>query len=79
MLALIGFTLMIVLMFVLIKEKMAPPLAFILLPIIAACLLGFGVTEISRFIKTGGKSDEYGDSVYFFHFVFYLDVGCRVI
>ena len=56
MLALIGFTLMIVLMFVLIKEKMAPPLAFILLPIIAAALAGFGVTEISEFIKTGMKT-----------------------
>ena len=56
MLALIGFTLMIVLMFVLIKEKMAPPLAFILLPIIAAALAGFGVTEISEFIKTGLKT-----------------------
>lgn len=56
MLALIGFTLMIVLMFVLIKKKMAPPLAFILLPIIAAALAGFGVTEISEFIKTGMKT-----------------------
>ena len=36
MLAIIGFALMIILMFVLIKEKMAPPLAFILLPLIAA-------------------------------------------
>lgn len=36
MLAVIGFALMIILMFVLIKEKMAPPLAFILLPLIAA-------------------------------------------
>ena len=35
MLALIGFALMIILMFALIKEKMAPPLAFILLPLIA--------------------------------------------
>ena len=47
---------MIVLMFVLIKEKMAPPLAFILLPIIAAVLAGFGVTDISEFIKTGMKT-----------------------
>ena len=56
MLALIGFALMIVLMFVLIKEKMAPPLAFILLPIIAAVLAGFGVADISEFIKTGMKT-----------------------
>lgn len=53
MLALIGFALMIILMFVLIKEKMAPPLAFILLPLIAAVLAGFGLEEIAGFIKTG--------------------------
>ena len=46
MLALIGFALMIILMFVLIKEKMAPPLAFILLPLIAAALAGFGLEEL---------------------------------
>ncbi len=43
-------------LFVLIKEKMAPPLAFILLPIIAAVLAGFGVADISEFIKTGMKT-----------------------
>ena len=53
MLALIGFALMIILMFVLIKEKMAPPLAFILLPLIAAVLAGFGMEDIAGFIKTG--------------------------
>ena len=53
MLALIGFALMIILMFVLIKEKMAPPLAFILLPLIAAALAGFGLEDIAGFIKTG--------------------------
>ena len=67
MLALIGFALMIVLMFVLIKEKMAPPLAFILLPIIAAVLAGFGV------------ADEYSNSVHFFHFLFYADVRCGTV
>ncbi len=53
MLAVIGFALMIILMYVLIKEKMAPPLAFILLPLIAAVLAGFGLEEIAGFIKTG--------------------------
>ena len=46
MLAFIGFALMIIRMFVLIKEKMAPPLAFILLPLIAAALAGFGLEEL---------------------------------
>ena len=56
MLAIIGFALMIILMFVLIKEKMAPPLAFILLPLIAAVVAGFGLEEIAGFIKTGMNS-----------------------
>lgn len=55
MLAVIGFGLMIVLMYVLIKEKMAPPLAFIILPLIAAAAAGFGLEEIAGFIKTGMK------------------------
>lgn len=42
-LAIIGFVLMIVLMYVLIREKMAPPVAFILLPLIAAACAGFGM------------------------------------
>ena len=56
MLASIGFALMIVLMFGSDQREMAPPLAFILLPIIAAVLAGFGVADISEFIKTGMKT-----------------------
>lgn len=52
-LAIIGFVLMLVLMFVLIKDKMAPVVAFILLPLIAAVIGGFGIEEISGFVKTG--------------------------
>lgn len=52
-LAIIGFVLMFVLMFVLIKEKLSPPVAFIVLPLIAAIIAGFGINEISGFIKTG--------------------------
>lgn len=55
-LALIGFALMIVLMYVLIREKMAPPVAFILLPLIAAICAGFGMEDIAGFIKTGMSS-----------------------
>lgn len=55
-LAIIGFILMAVLMYVLIKEKMAPPLAFILLPLIAAMTAGFNLEEISGFISTGMKT-----------------------
>lgn len=52
-LAIIGFVLMIVLMYVLIKEKLSPPVAFIILPLIAAIAGGFGIKEISGFVETG--------------------------
>lgn len=52
-LAIIGFILMLVLMFVLIKDKLTPTVAFILLPLIAAVIAGFGIEEISGFVKTG--------------------------
>lgn len=56
MLAAIGFILMIVLMIVLIKSWVSPPVAFIGLPIIAALFAGFGFTDIGGFIGTGMKS-----------------------
>lgn len=52
-LAIIGFVLMIVLMYVLIKEKLSPIVAFIVLPLIAALVAGFGMTEIAEFIESG--------------------------
>ena len=52
-LAVIGFALMFILMFVLIKEKLSPPVAFILLPLIAAILAGCSAEEISGFVATG--------------------------
>lgn len=56
MLATIGFILMIVLMIVLIKGWVSPPVAFISLPIIAALCAGFGFVDIGGFIGTGMKS-----------------------
>lgn len=52
-LAIIGFILMIVLMIVLIKGYVAPPVAFIFLPLIAAVIAGFGAEDIGGFIKAG--------------------------
>lgn len=52
-LAVIGFALMLILMFVLIKEKMSPPVAFILLPLIAAVIAGFSIEDISSFVLVG--------------------------
>lgn len=71
MLAVIGFGLMIVLMYVLIKEKMAPPLAFIILPLIAAAAAGFGLEEIAGFIKTG-MNTMLSTAVLFIFFISYF-------
>lgn len=56
MLAIVGFILMIVLMIVLIKSWVSPPVAFIGLPILAALVAGFGFSEIGSFIGVGMKS-----------------------
>ncbi len=56
MLALIGFVLMALLMVVLIKSWVSPPVAFIGLPLIAAVIAGFGAEEIGGFIGSGMKS-----------------------
>lgn len=53
MLSAIGFILMIVLMIVLIKSWISPPVAFIGLPLIAALIAGFPLADIAGFIKTG--------------------------
>lgn len=54
--AIIGFLLMLVLMIVLIKGMAAPPIAFTLLPLAAAVVLGFGAEEIAGFIGSGMES-----------------------
>ena len=52
-LALIGFILMALLMFVLVREVVAPPVAFVVLPLLAALAAGFGLTDIAGFLKSG--------------------------
>lgn len=52
-LAIIGFVLMIVLMYVLIREKLSPIVAFILLPLLAAVIAGCGMSEIEEFVENG--------------------------
>lgn len=56
MLAIIGFVLMIVLMLVLIKSWVSPPVAFIGLPLFAAIFAGFSMAEIGEFVSSGMKS-----------------------
>lgn len=52
----IGFLTIAVLMYVLIKGKSSPIVAFILIPIVAALAAGFGVSEIGDFIGSGIKT-----------------------
>ena len=72
-LAIIGFVLMIVLMYVLIREKMAPPVAFILLPLIAAACAGFG--RYRGFCENRYEFHvKHSDPVRLFYLIFHIDV-----
>lgn len=53
LLAIIGFILIAALMYVLIAEKMTPPVAFVTLPVIAAVIIGAGIGDISSWVQTG--------------------------
>lgn len=70
-LALIGFILMIILMIVLIKGYVAPPVAFIFLPLIAAVAAGFGAEDIGEFISSG-MSSMLGTAVLFVFSISYF-------
>lgn len=52
-LAIIGFILIIISMYVLIGEKMSPPMAFIILPLIAAVVSGASIADISLYVNDG--------------------------
>lgn len=51
--AIIGYGVVLVMMYLLMKSKTSPIALFILLPIIGALIGGFGVQEINTFIKKG--------------------------
>lgn len=51
--AAIGFIMVLVLVFCLIKKKMLPSVAFIVLPVIAALVAGFNIFEIGEFASKG--------------------------
>ena len=53
MLAAIGFGIIIVMMYMILREKALPAVCFVFLPIIGAFLAGFSVEEIAEFVKTG--------------------------
>ena len=56
MLIVVGVLLLVALMYVLIKDKMSPITAFILLPTIAAFAVGYSVEEVGDFMSSGVKS-----------------------
>lgn len=51
--AIVGFIMVLALVFCLIRKKLLPPIAFIIFPVIAALVCGFGIVEIGEFAKTG--------------------------
>lgn len=51
--AIVGFIMVLALVFCLIKKVLLPPIAFILFPVIAALICGFGMIEIGEFAGTG--------------------------
>lgn len=51
--AAIGFIMVLILVFCLIKKKMLPSVAFIVLPVIAALIAGFSIFEIGEFASKG--------------------------
>lgn len=77
-LVIIGFILIAVLMYVLVKGKMSPIVAFITLPIIAAFCAGFSPEDIGNHVKNGISSMTTTASMFAFsisYFSIMSDVG----
>lgn len=55
-LAIIGFVMLFLIVFLLFKEKTVPMVLFITIPIIAAFIAGFSIKEVVDFIKAGTKT-----------------------
>ncbi len=55
-LAIIGLILLIALVFVLLKGYVSPPVAFIVLPLVAAIIAGCNLEQIAEFMTTGVRS-----------------------
>jgi CitMHS family citrate-Mg2+:H+ or citrate-Ca2+:H+ symporter len=77
-LAVIGFVMVLVLVFCLVTKKLLPPVAFILLPVLAALAAGFGMTDIGKFATEGIKGMVGTVSLFVFSISFFSlmsDVG----
>ena len=70
MVALIGFAMIVAIVFLLLKGKMSPIVVLTLIPAIAALLLGFGPVEIADFIKDGVHHKQW-HSVHFLGHLFW--------
>lgn len=53
MLAIIGYAIIIVMMFLILKDKALPATCFVFLPIIGAIIAGFSIADISGFVSKG--------------------------
>lgn len=53
MLSIIGFLILIAVMYFVLSGKIVPAIAFVVFPLIGAALAGFGIEEVAEFIKTG--------------------------
>jgi len=53
MLAIIGYLIIAIMMYLILRGKTLPAVCFAILPVIGAALVGFGLTEILEFINTG--------------------------
>ena len=71
MVALIGFAMIIAIVFLLLKGKMSPIVVLTLIPAIAALLLGFGPIEIADFIKDGIKTTTSNGILFIFSVIYF--------
>lgn len=53
MLALIGFAMIGVIIFLLLQEKLHPAVVFVIVPVVAALLAGAGMADLAKFVKFG--------------------------
>ena len=73
--AIVGFLMVLVLVFCLIKKKLLPPVAFILLPVIAALVCGFGFKDIGKFGNNGVRGMVSTVSLFVFSISFFSLMG----
>lgn len=71
MITVIGFVLIAVLMYLLVKGKTTPIVAFILLPTVAAFLAGYDLAEVGKFIQGGLRSMLTTASLFAFSITFF--------